>query len=266
MPNSTSDKAPEVNANGLQHRVTAAAESLEVLRQDTLELSVDDRLRLVVQLWKSLPVEHRSALLTLQMEDAARSENRPAEIFATSPKRPRTSALRKWLFDPSHTSDLYSAPRRFDLATIFVVTAAYSLLLGGLTAMGWPPSVKIGISILAAMIAATQAMFLGSANPRGVSVLTGMATCSLLFLVAYVVDSRRPPFLVLPIAMSFCGILGGIAGYLMGTCIGGIFLVADLLRGKFEKQRAEAGEDELTNDTDIQELNMAIRESRRGDA
>ncbi len=227
----------------------AAAESLDVLRQDALELSADDRLRLVVQLWKSLPAEHRSALATLQMEDAARGENHPLPGSKAALKKPRGPTLIDKLFDPSHTSDLYTAPRRFDLATIFVVTAAYSLVLGGLTAMGWPPIVKIGISLLAAAIAVAQALFKTRANPRGVSIVTGVAVCTLFTWIGFAAGAYRMLRISLPAATIIMGVVGGsISGYLIGTCVGGVFLVADLVRGKFERRDLSDGGDSSPSD------------------
>lgn len=267
MPDSTSDKVRESDLDGPQHRVMAAAESLDDLRQKVLELSADDRLRLVVQLWKSLPAEHRSALATLQMEDTARPENQLLPAPKAAEKKPRGPTLIDNLFDPSHTSDLYTAPRRFDLATIFVVTAACSLVLGGLTVMGWPPIVKVVVSILAAAIAVTQAMFKTTANPRGVSVVTGAAVSTLIIWVAYAAGAYRVLRTPLPVATLFFGLIGGsISGYLVGTCVGGVFLVADMVRGKFEQREpSNVGEGELTNDSDIQGLDSAIRENRYGD-
>lgn len=250
MSNSVPDKATEGDVNGLPQRVMTAAEPLDALRQDALELSADDRLRLVVQLWKSLPAEHRSALLTLQMEDAARRENHPLSASKAALKKARGPTLMDKLFDPSHTSDLYTAPRRFDLATIFVVTAAYSLVLGVLTAMGWPPIVKVIVSLLAAAIAVAQALFKTRANPRGVSIVTGVAVCTLSTWIAYPARLDRVLPISLPAATIFLGLVGGsISGYLIGTCVGGVFLVADMVRGKFERRDGSDDGDSSLSET-----------------
>lgn len=223
--------------------------STDELHRASLALTHDDRLRLIVQLWKSLPAEHRSALLTLQMEDAARRENYPLPGSKVALKKASGPTLLDKLFDPSHTSDLYTAPRRFDLATIFVATAAYSLVLGGLTALGWPPVVKVIVSLLAAAIAVAQALFKTRANPRGVSIVTGVAVCTLFTWIGFAAGAHRELPISLPAATVFLGLMGGsIAGYLIGTCVGGVFLVADMARGKFERRDLSDGGDSSPSD------------------
>ena len=138
---------------------------------------------------------------------------------------------------PTVRPDLYSAPRRFDLATIFVVTAAFSLMLGSLSALDATPEVKIAISVLAAVVAASQALFLNVANPRGVSIVTGTVACTLMVWIGFAFSPHVNPAVLFVFTIFFGIIGGGVAGYLMGTLVGGVFLVADVLRGKFEGRR-----------------------------
>src|SRR6476659_4007208 len=63
-------------------------------------LEVDDRLRLIARFWEALPDMHRTSLALL-----VRGSLQPLE---PSVRRP--------------SAKVYSAPRRFDLATIFAVT------------------------------------------------------------------------------------------------------------------------------------------------
>jgi hypothetical protein len=153
---------------------------------------------------------------------------------------------------------LYSAPRRFDLATIFVVTAAYSLLLGGLTAMDASPLVKVVVTALVTIIAVAQAFFLKIANPRGVSIVAGSIAYTLISCLIWItfrnifIDSF---FLVVLIN----GVIGGgIIGYLFGTLVGGVFLVADKLRRKMEGRHTNEMPDKLA--TDESEANGIIHE------
>lgn len=207
-------------------------------------LTPDERLRLVARLWKTLPRDHRAALVTLQLEDAHGDRERSAIHRPDPPIDPIWPKVRERLFDRSHASGLYSAPRRFDLATIFVVTAAFSLLLGGLTLMGAPPVVKVVIAGLIGIIATTQALFQNVASPRGVSIIAGAVAYTLMsWIIWYTMPFAFPiPFFVV---MFINGVIGGsIAGYLLGTLVGGVFLVADVLRGKFEgRAPANAAED-----------------------
>lgn len=209
--------------------------TVDQLHRLALPLEPDDRLRLVTRLWKSLPYSHRSAFLTLQLEQR---HDDPYNNFYAPPQTaidPLWPKINKVLFDRSNISELYSAPRRFDLATIFVVTAAYSLLLGALTALGAPPVVKVVLSLLVAIIATTQALFLPIANPRGVSILTGAAAYTVISIVLWF--SFRGIFAnSFVLAFFINGIVGGaILGYLIGTVVGGVFLVAEKLRHRFER-------------------------------
>ncbi len=198
-------------------------------------LEPDERLQLVARLWKSLPDEHRAALVTLHLEDSISGSDRPDFHRPDAAINPFWQAINEQLFDRSHASGLYSAPRRFDLATIFVVTAAYSLLLGGLSAFGTPPVLMVVIAGLMAIIAAAQAMFLQAFNPRGVSIVTGAIALPVMLWIIWLTPHNALPRSFL--ATLFFGIpLGAVAGYLLGTLVGGVFLVADLLRGKFERR------------------------------
>jgi hypothetical protein len=193
------------------------------------------QLKLAARLWSSLPPMFQSALLRLQLEDIQNPQLLPDAEAETS----RQSLLR-FLFDRTNTSELYSAPRRFDLATIFVVTAAYSLLLGGLTALGSWPAVKIMAVGLLTLVAAGQALFHNHANPRGVSVLIGAAAYTLFTLVLWSIYPRVFPdsffFVVVINGLMF----GGLLGYIAGVLVGGMFLVAERLRGKLSPHESDA--------------------------
>lgn len=214
--------------------------SVEELHRAAIALSDDGRLRLTVQLWQSLPESHRAALKTLVAEDIADPRNVPNDFVFVPTTQPRWTRLREQLFSADSSSELYAAPRRFDLATIFVVTAAYALLLGGLTALDAPPILKIAFSALAATVAITQAAFQKVANPRGMSIIAGMLVCTVFS--ALLLRQLWQGSVSLPAAVSvvfYCGVVGGsVLGYAMGTLVGGIFLVADVLRNRSKSQSA----------------------------
>ena len=224
----------------------ATAQPVDDLIRAAEQLTPDERLRLIARLWSNLPRDHRAALVTLQLNDTytahatthttEKQPQLPADFVVGPPSEPLWPQLYQWLFAPDNASGLYSAPRRFDLATIFVVTAAYSLLLGGLTAIGMPPLVKVVVAALVTIIAATQALFLKVANPRGISIITGAIAYTVMSWCIWL--SVRYVFPNSFFFVTFInGIIGGaILGYLLGTLVGGIFLVADMLRGKFERR------------------------------
>lgn len=222
----------------------AATSAVDELHRLAMPLDPDEKLRLVARLWKSLPQEHRAALLTLQLEEKRNDGQRfgfarPQQIDPLWPK------IYQVLFDPTNVSELYSAPRRFDLATIFVVTAAYSLLLGLLSALDALPIIKVVISVLVAIVATTQALFLPVANPRGVSIVTGAVAYTVISWIIWF--SLRGVFPNSFFFVTFInGIVGGsILGYLVGTVVGGVFLVADKVRTRFESKKQSDDADAL---------------------
>jgi hypothetical protein len=202
-------------------------------------LDPDDRLKLAALIWKSLPAQERSRLVSFQFESAANYRPLPPQVADLTPPtfEPLWPILYKTLFDPSTTSELYSAPRRFDLATIFVVTAAYSLLFGIMTALGASPVLKIMFGGLVTIVAVAQALFLKVANPRGVSILAGAIAHTFISLMVWFIEPNFFPnssFLVFILVVFINGIIGGsILGYLAGVLVGGVFLVADKLRTRF---------------------------------
>ncbi len=250
MPESSSPNSADPHAVPPDECLTTAKEgpqgeatpAVDDLHRLAMPLAPDEKLRLVARLWKSLPQEHRAALLTLQLEDQRDDGQtfgvaRPPQIDSLWPK------IYTVLFDPTNVSELYSAPRRFDLATIFVVTAAYSLLLGGLSALDALPIIKVIISVMVAIVATTQALFLPVANPRGVSIVTGAVAYTIIsFIIWFSIRGVFPNSFFFVTFIN--GIVGGsILGYLVGTVVGGVFLVADKVRTRYEgKKESDAAE------------------------
>lgn len=92
-------------------------------------LSPDDRVLLIARLWKSLPQEDWPQPTTDELSEAERllaKEGIERNEAAPWP------VVERILADSVRSSrpKVYSAPRRFDLSTIMVVTAAYALLFG----------------------------------------------------------------------------------------------------------------------------------------
>src|SRR3954453_4686314 len=128
-------------------------------------LSPEDRLRLISGVWASLPPWHSAAptstqLSELQREieeyDAGRTDKFGWDIVlrliaAGCPKEP---------------AKIYSAPRRFDLSTIFVVTLAYSLLFGAMGGLSFPATGSVGVRAFVLLAGAGQALLFGAHQPR----------------------------------------------------------------------------------------------------
>lgn len=226
--------------------VPAAGTTLDDAFRQAEMLAPLDRLRLAARLWMTLLPVHRAALVHFQWERfsiaaAASSVNAgqvddpataatAAPYWLTSGVSERT--LWHLLFDHSHTSGLYSAPRRFDLATIFVVTGAYSVLLGVMSILNFVPAAKIIIGLLLAFVAVVQSVYHERANPRGVSVVAGSIGYALISFVLWLIGPRWFPdsFLFVVVINGLIG--GAILGYIAGVLVGGMFLAADMLRTK----------------------------------
>jgi hypothetical protein len=144
-------------------------------------------------------------------------------------------------------SKVYSAPRRFDLSTIFVVTAAYAVLLGTLRAIGASPVIMCCVAAFFTAVAFGQALLFNGQYPRLASVLSGMATLFVIFNSLLLVSGRsaREGLLPLMIASVFSSVpMGIILGYVAGAFVGGVFLVADIVRNWRLKHRKRSDTDD----------------------
>jgi hypothetical protein len=224
----------------------AVAEVMELAEK----LEPGDRTQLIIWLFGTLPAKNRSAIMAFGLENL-RPRSSDGTVYGWAPHAsPRPSPLWQKLFDTTETSDLYSAPRRFDLATIFVVTAAYSILFGAMAAMDFGPLAKITVGFLVTTVAASQAFYQNVANPRGVSVVAGAITMSvmLVLLTLFVKEWRDQPIFVVVVLFGLVG--GAIAGYLSGVLVGGVFLIADALRKRFERRSKQASNEEPVDEAE----------------
>lgn len=132
---------------------------------------------------------------------------------------------------------VYSAPRRFDLPTIFVVTTAYSVLFAGTSALDWPAVASACLAGFVTLIGLSQALLFGGKRPREASILSGAALSCVAFFAMWVINGARRyatfQFLTAGAASILFGML---LGYLSGALVGGVFLVADVLRGRFRRE------------------------------
>lgn len=135
--------------------------------------------------------------------------------------------------DPIYSPDqpkqkrLYSAPRRFDLATMLVVTTAYGILFAGMKLLNFPKGGFFLVAGLITVVGVAQSLFHNWRNPRAVSVLAGM-TC---YAVIAVWDRIETGFYVqIGTAVIGAVLSGGMLGYFFGVGVAGVFLLADYLR------------------------------------
>ncbi len=194
------------------------------------KLSPQERLRLIARLWESLPIESwpvldddTSAAVRRQMIEGNDLWMDPVpwpiveRLLARSPG--------------SGAAKVYAAPRRFDLATLFIVTIAYSFLLAGMSVLQFPSIASLAIAGFVTLVGVGQAVLFGGDRPRTASLLVGTTIYSLGMLAYWFLGwSRFIPPSGLFVIGTFVVIGGAILGYLSGTLIGGVFLLAEYLR------------------------------------
>ena len=219
--------------------VLRAAESLEP----------DDRLRLIAELWASLPPDHWAAPTAVQLAQLRRQCN---QLNAPAPEppagrdpiaTPAWDALRGFLLPGSLQSrpNLYHATRRFDLATIFVAMGVYSVLLAAMSMLQFQAAAQIYLGIFVLVVGIGQAVLEPYYDARRSSILVGAGfhtLCSLVLWYFFV----RSDFIITFIGIVLMnGVLCGAAmGYMAGVLVGGVYLLADVLRGKFEYVKSDA--------------------------
>ncbi len=133
---------------------------------------------------------------------------------------------------------LYSAPRRFDLATVFVVTTAYALLFSGLSAIGSSPTSSAMVGGFITIVGLGQALLFGGKSPRLASMTMGVAIFALIMLwsIGYFSVAQSPVYeIAFIVALHLVATIveGALFGYFAGVLVGGVFLLADVLRRRF---------------------------------
>jgi hypothetical protein len=133
---------------------------------------------------------------------------------------------------------VYSAPRRFDLTTIFAVTAAYSLLFGVMSGLNLPPVIRMVVGIITPLVGIGQAMLFGGQKPRLASLLVGAACFAALRVFAVALGDRPLSVDLLFLALMQGAVIGCIAGYIAGVLVGSVFLVSENVRHWFGRRPA----------------------------
>jgi hypothetical protein len=205
----------------------------EILR-NAKSLDPPDRLRLITRLWASLPQE--------TWPKPTRNEEVEADRLLTQSgadehENVSWQTVEQIVRDCVRSSrpKVYSAPRRFDLLTIFVVTTAYALLFASLAALQLPPSVNLMVAGFIATVGIGQAFLFRGLRPRTSSLLVGIAIYCIFIVGNYVLNPRIYPSSMLAY-MLFSGLTAGaILGYVAGTLVGGVFLIVDFVRRRLSR-------------------------------
>jgi hypothetical protein len=210
-------------------------------------LGPDDRVKLIARLWKLLPQESWPRPTADDLDEAHRQLGKAGIARNESVPWPLVEQI---LADSVRSSrpKVYSAPRRFDLTTILVVTAGYAVLFGGLkmifSSLGETSGVAITIGGFVTAVGIGQALLYGGRKPRTASIMVG-AVLSSIIMVGFSLWSTRRGMTgsMLPFIVVYGAVSGIIYGYLAGVLVGGVFLVADLVRRRFKRVSVDAAND-----------------------
>lgn len=137
-------------------------------------------------------------------------------------------------------SKLYSTPRRFDVTTIMVVTAAYAVLINVLRLFSVPSLEIVLFAGFVTLVGVGQAVLFRGKRPRLASILIGIV-CGGLY--CFVMPHWGIPFTVsrmmIPEVWLMAGILGTIGGtitgYLSGASVGGVFCFSEYICGQLKR-------------------------------
>lgn len=124
---------------------------------------------------------------------------------------------------PTDSAGLYSAPRKFDLSTMLVVTTAYAAAFALLRAIRVPATAVLIVAAFFTSIALGQAILFGAKRPRLASAMVGSVSYFIL-LIAYSPLDQHVTTFVLSL------IFGAFWGYVGGVIVGSVFMVAHWVR------------------------------------
>jgi hypothetical protein len=134
------------------------------------------------------------------------------------------------------SAGLFSAPRKFDLSTMLVVTTAYAAVFALLRAISFPAMDVFIVSAFFTSVALGQAILFGAKHPRWASALVGSAFGVILLIASPLIyqhgrppDEIPPPPLILTNVI-LCVIFGAFYGYVGGVIVGFVFMIAHGIR------------------------------------
>jgi len=133
---------------------------------------------------------------------------------------------------------IYSVPRRYDLATLFAVSLAYSLAFGAMRLCDCSATVFAVLAAFVTCIGLGQALLFRGKAPRAASMLVGVTFWIVGAVVVAVqragTDVARAIADVFPL-LFILSIPAALTGYITGVAVGGVFLIAENAR-KFARR------------------------------
>jgi putative addiction module component (TIGR02574 family) len=194
------------------------------------KLQPAERLQLIKKLWRSIPVEYWPPQSDVEQADVSR---RLANFGIERSDSVPWPIVERLMADCARSSgnQVFAAPRRFDLSTIFVVTMAFSLLFAGMRLLPFPPVVSVIVGGYFALIGLGQAFLFRGNRPRTASILVSMLYYALVALLVWQLRGPRayPVSDIVVVAMLMM-VFGAVLGYVAGALVGSVFMIADILR------------------------------------
>jgi hypothetical protein len=135
----------------------------------------------------------------------------------------------------------YVVPQRFGMSAMLGIMTALAVLFGILQRLDAHPYTYLFLGVLSLVICIVQMCFGGV--PRVASVAAGTVVFA-LFVISIPLVTPRVPIGAVACLFVLSLPIGGLLGYLTGTCAAGIFLIMDqlerYLRGRREAALASA--------------------------
>ncbi len=129
----------------------------------------------------------------------------------------------------------YQVPRRFGIRTMLIVITGFGLMLSFVKWAHIPPVVVIFYASFVVVIGGAQIVF--ERSPRLGSMFAGALFLPLLKLAAFVFDNGLEPINSGPFTgllaegrLLYSVVFGALYGYLSGTMLAGLYLVADKMQ------------------------------------
>lgn len=138
--------------------------------------------------------------------------------------------------------DLFSVPRRFDLATVLVAMLGFALLFAGMRSLDMPPAAMAVLGGLFVAVAFGQWVANRRGRPREASIVAA-GFYWFAFNAWLMHGEGEHGFVVLLFAVFASAIYSFPTGYLVGTLVGGVFLVSHHLREHGLLRRRDASAD-----------------------
>ncbi len=135
--------------------------------------------------------------------------------------------------------ELFSFPRRFDLASMLAISSGYAFLFAAMRLFDASPYLMFSTGGLLATVGVSQAILFSGKEPRKASLIVGGVYCAIAAGIATATAGRPNEVAA---ACTFAFFWGPLAGYITGAIVGGVFLIAEYVRRaitKFKAQRTQ---------------------------